>query len=142
MELHKVLRKFFKTHRSLLDKEFYKIGLTKGQPKVLDFLVMNNGCIQRDIAESCNIEPATVTSLLSNMEKNGLIYRSQNNENRRILNVFLTEKGIEAQKQVSKIFGAMDELCFKGFSEKEKGDALKIIERIQNNLDGKENDHA
>jgi DNA-binding MarR family transcriptional regulator len=138
-KLHKVIIKLFKTHRKTALAEFCKIGLTQGQPKVLDFLVLNNGCIQKDIAENCRIEPATVTSLLANMEKNALVYRTQNSENRRILNVFLTDKGITMQKQVTKIFNALDELCFKDFSEQEKTDAINLLIRIQNNLDGKEN---
>lgn len=142
VDLYKVLIKLFKTHSKTAHIEFSKIGLTKGQPKVLNFLVMNNGCIQKDIAESCNIEPATVTSLLSNMEKMDLIYRSQNCENRRILNVFITDKGVEAQKQVSKVFNDLDELCFKDFTEAEKIEAIKLLNKIQKNLDGKENKNA
>jgi len=141
-ELHRVIIRLFKTHRKTAHKEFIKVNLSEGQPKVLNFLVQNNGCIQKDIAEHCNIEAATVTSLLSNMEKNELVYRSQNSDNRRILNVFLTEKGIEAQKQVKKIFNNLDELCFKDFSEKDKIETIKLLTRIQNNLNGKENNNA
>ncbi|MEG0775432.1 MarR family transcriptional regulator [Clostridium sp.] len=140
-EIHKVLIRLSKTHRKLAYKEFSKVGLTEGQPKILDFLVKNNGCIQKDISVSCRIEPATVTSVLSNMEKNELIYRSQNSENRRVLNVFLTDKGVAAQKQVRRIFEDLDELCFKDFSEKEKLEAIEFFNRIQNNLDGKDEDN-
>ena len=38
------------------------------------------------------------------MEKEELIYRERNTKDKRILNVFLTEKGIEAQKKVEKVF--------------------------------------
>jgi DNA-binding MarR family transcriptional regulator len=138
-KLHKVIIRLSKAHRKAAHIEFSKIGLTQGQPKVLDFLVLNNGCIQKDIAENCKIEPATVTSLLANMEKSELVYRTQNSDNRRILNVFLTDKGFAAQKQVTKIFCALDELCFKDFSDKEKNEAINLFTRIQNNLDGKEN---
>lgn len=141
-ELHKVLIRLINSHRRTAHREFNKVGLSKGQPKILDFLVLNNGCIQKDIADSCHIEPATVTSLLANMEKRELIYRSQNSENRRILNVFLTDKGIEAQKQVIRIFNGLDELCFKGFSEDEKTQTIELLTRIQNNLDEGEKDNA
>lgn len=141
-ELHKVLIKLFKTHLKTTNAEFRKVGLTRGQPKVLDFVVINNGCIQKDIAENCSIQAATVTSLLANMEKIGLIYRKKNDENRRILNVFITEKGIEAQKQVKKIFDDSGKICFKHFSEQEKIEAVKLLTKIQKNLDGKEKDNA
>lgn len=140
-ELHKVLLKLINSHRRTAHREFNRVGLSKGQPKILDFLVLNNGCIQKDIADNCHIEPATVTSLLANMEKKELIYRRQNSENRRILNVFITEKGIEAQKQVIKIFSGLDELCFKGFSEDEKIATVELLTKIQKNLDEGEIDN-
>ncbi len=46
-DLRKVLLKLFKTHRRRVKCEFSKIGLSEGQPKILRFLVKNNGCIQK-----------------------------------------------------------------------------------------------
>ena len=135
--LHKVLIKLFRTYKRKARCEFSKIGLSEGQPQILDFLVKNNGCIQRELAESCRIEPATVTCILSTMEKKKLIYRSQNIENRRILNVFVTESGIVAQKKESNMFNNLDELCFYDFSEEEKIATIKLLNNIINNLEGK-----
>ena len=56
-------------------------GLTLGQPKVLDYLHSHDGAMQKDIADACHIEPATLTSLLSGMEKKGLILRKNENGN-------------------------------------------------------------
>ena len=36
-------------------------GLTLGQPKILDYLKDHNGCVQKDIAAGCHIEPASIT---------------------------------------------------------------------------------
>ncbi|QCX34711.1 MarR family transcriptional regulator [Caloramator sp. E03] len=128
--LHISLMKLIKAHRQRATEEFGKIGLTKGQPKILDYLSKNNGCIQRELAENCHIEPATVTSLLSNMEKANLIYRIANSKDRRVYNVFLTEKGMEVQKQVERIFYLIDEECFYGFSEEERKEAIDILNRL------------
>lgn len=138
-QLHKIIIKLSKAHRKAAHVEFCKVGLSEGQPKILNFLIENDGCIQRDIAENCRIKPATVTSILAIMEKKELIYRNQNPNNRRILNVFLTEKGIEAQRQVGKIFSELDEICFRGFSEEEKIEAINLLLRIKDNIVGKDN---
>lgn len=134
ISLHKSLIKLNRTHKKMTHAEFTKIGLTEGQPKILRFLLNHDGCIQREIAENCYIEPATVTSLLANMEKSGLIYRTANPNNRRILNVFITTKGMDSQKKVEEIFNSIDEKCFKGFSEEEKLNAIAILDRLYENL--------
>jgi DNA-binding MarR family transcriptional regulator len=133
-----ILMKLSKTHRLRVKNEFSKVGLSEGQPKILDFLSENDGCIQRELAINCRIEPATVTSLLDNMEKSGLIKRMQNPGDRRVLNVFLTDKGKMAQREVERIFNAVDIECFKGFTEDEKVQTLQVLNRIYSNIARKE----
>jgi DNA-binding MarR family transcriptional regulator len=132
--LHMTLIRLSKTHRRRAHGEFSKLGITEGQPKILDFLSVNDGCIQREIANSCNIEPATVTSILGIMEKAELIYRNQDPKDKRVLKVFLTEKGKMAQTEVEKIFNQIDMECFEGFSEEEKDETIKILNRLYENM--------
>lgn len=136
-DLHKVLIRLFKIYRRRAKCELSKIGLSQGQPQILNFLIKNNGCIQREIAENCKIEASSVTSILLTMEKKELIYRSSNSENRRILNVFITDIGISSQKKISKIFNHLDELCFDNFSEEEKIISIKLLNSMENNLEMK-----
>ena len=132
--LHGSLIRLNKTHKKMAKREFQKVDLTEGKPKLLDYIINNPGCSQRELATCCKIEPATATSILSSMEKEELIYRERNPKDKRILNVFLTEKGIEAQKKVEKIFLELDEMCFDGFSKEERIDAINILNRLYENL--------
>ena len=67
------------------------LGLSTGQPKVLDHLRYHNGASQKDIAHACHIEPASLTSILNRMEKQHMIERKNLNGNRRSFHIFLTE---------------------------------------------------
>ena len=79
--------------RKRLYEELADTKLTTGQPKVLEFLAGREGCQQKEIAQACLIEPATVTSLLLHMEQAGLVVRREENGNRRSLFVYLTDEG-------------------------------------------------
>lgn len=68
-------------------------NLTPGQPKILDYLLLHDGAVQKEIAEACHIESATMTSVLLGMENKGLVVRKNINSNRRSLYVYLTDKG-------------------------------------------------
>jgi DNA-binding MarR family transcriptional regulator len=72
------------------------------------------------------------------MEKAELIYRVQNPEDRRILNVFLTDKGRDKEEQLKKIFEDLDNKCFHGFTEEDLVQAKDIFIRLTDNLLGKE----
>ena len=72
--------------------------LTAGQPKVLDYLGRHNGCIQKAIATGCQIEPATLTGILSRMEEKKLIKRQTKDGNKRSLYVSKMRFWAEFQK--------------------------------------------
>ncbi len=133
-KLHAALIRASKEHRRRASSEFTKYGITDGQPRILNFLAENDGCIQKEVADSCNIEPATVTSILAGMEKSGFIYRSSNSEDRRVLNVYLTSEGKAAQTVVKRVFSDLEDKCFQGFSEEEKDQAINLLNRIYENI--------
>jgi len=109
-------------------------GLTFGQPKVLDYLKDHDGCVQKDIAAACEIEPPTVTSLLQRMEESGLIERKMLNGNRRSLYVFLTDKGRTAQEKVSTVFDQLENLAFEGLTKEEAETFMNLFSKINQNL--------
>jgi len=47
---------------------FSDLGLTDAQPKILYILIRGEGWLQKDLAEFCKISPASMTTLLNNME--------------------------------------------------------------------------
>lgn len=111
-------------------------NLTSGQPKVLEYLLYHDEVVQKQIAAACYIEPATITSLLLGMEKNGLIYRKNRNNNRRSLYVSITDKGIDLAKRIRSEFESIDENALTGFSDKEKETLIDLLTRINNNMKG------
>lgn len=111
-------------------------GLTPGQPKILDYLVFHDGVVQKEIAEACYIEPATITSVLLGMENKGLIIRKNLNSNRRSLYVYLTDKGKLLAEQVEIQFKDIEEKALSGFSDDEKEILTIFLTRINQNMKG------
>ncbi len=132
--LIKIFMQLKRVHRRRCLDGFRKFEISKGQPKILNYLAENDGSIQREIAKNCNIEPATVTSILATMEKSGFIERKLNEEDRRIINVYLTEKGKETQRNCQDVICEIEKECFAGFSDEEKEQAKVLFERMYNNL--------
>lgn len=108
--------------------------LTLGQPKVLDYLKDHDGAIQKDIAIACQIEPATITSVLLGMENKGLIVRKTLNSNRRSLYVYLTDEGRSLANRVELEFNHIESKALWGFSEEEKSVLNALMVRIKNNM--------
>ena len=118
--LHYLLMKAHtRMHRSIM-YEAAKLGLSPGQPKVLEYLFQYGESDQKTIASYCEIEPATVGSILTRMEAAGLIQRGRHEGNRRSLYVTLTPDGIRLAKKVEGIFEDAEKSAFQDFSENQK----------------------
>jgi DNA-binding MarR family transcriptional regulator len=109
-------------------------GLTSGQPKILEYLTHHDGSIQKEIARGCQIEAATLTTLLKSMEDQKLIERRMINQNRRSNFVFLTNLGREKSEQVETIFNQAEDQAFNGISNAEKEQFLNTFQKICTNL--------
>ena len=123
----------------MLQKQLFNnikdLKLTLGQPKVLDYLRQNDGAMQKDIAQGCHIEAASLSTILNGMEKNGLITRNIDKYNRRNINIFMTEKGKEICKRIEQEFITIEKKAFYNFSEKEIQKLTEYMIKIYNNLE-------
>ena len=113
-------------------------GLTLGQPKVLDFLQEKDGAAQKEIAAACNIEPASLTTILNGMEEKGLIQRKSLNGNRRSWHIFLTDRGKEMTEAIGMGFEELEAQAFSGISGEERESFLKTFEKIYQNMEALE----
>lgn len=126
--------------RSILSQA-NKIGLTSGQPKILDFLLKFEEADQKTIASYCEIEPATVGSILMRMEENGLVLRRQKEGNRRSLYVSLTEKGKQSAEKLMDIFNEAENMAVSNMTDEEikvlKETLCKLCDTIKINNESK-----
>lgn len=125
-------------NHSIYQKKMYEaienLKLSIGQPKVFDFLKDHDGCIQKEIAVGCQIEPASVTSILLTMEKRGFIERRSINDNRRAHYVFLTEEGKRIANLVREAMLKVEEQVLENFTTEEKEILIKLLKKANYNL--------
>lgn len=135
--LHLALYKAFHAQKNSLRPGMAKMGLSPGQPKVLRYLAVHENCMQKEIAEALDIEPATVSRLLTNMEQNGLAVRALPAERRRAESVCITEEGRSALARLETLCHSVEEQAMQGFTEEERRQAIGILCRMYRNLTGK-----
>ncbi len=132
------LHYYLMANHSLFHKAIFAsikhIGLTSGQPKILDYLSEHDGAVQKDIAAGCCIEPATLTSILNGMEKEKLVERKKNDNNRRSYHIFLTSKGNALCEIIRQEFAAIEYKALAGFTTEEKQLLNAYLDRIHTNM--------
>lgn len=133
--LASTIRRMSSLHRRSMGTRFEQHGISRGQPKILGFLSENNGCIQKELALHCHVEPATVTKLLENMERDGLIERKTSTEDRRVLRVYITEKGHALHEQAHRIAAEVTQICLAGFTAEQTETVITLMNKLADNLD-------
>ena len=124
---------------SLLQKCFFaeiqELGLTPGQPKVLDFLQTHDGAMQKDIARGCCIEPASLSTLLNGMERKGLICRRADSRNRRNTYIHLTENGRALCGRIRDAFRRIETQALRRLSADEAAALTDYLIKIKEELE-------
>ena len=144
MENKKVMRSFFnlmKAHRTFIAQSVEKEGgVFYGQLPILEMVLTQPDCTQKEIADRFEISPASVTKTLKVFEKKGLVERIQSEKDCRCLKLKITPKGIKALEIQKKLFQKTDEIIFEGIEETEKQFLYDIFEKMLANLERKDNE--
>lgn len=122
--------------KKLLQPRFIELGLTlgQGQPRILASLLQQENVTQRELADACHLEAATLSRVLDHMEKADLVSRQHAPDCRRSWRITLTEKGRSTAREVQRSFDEADDKIWSGFSTDEMEQLLNGLERIYQNL--------
>ena len=113
-----------------------EVGLSPGQPKILTYLAVRGNSRQKELAEFCDIDPATISKLLDPMIEAGLVVRTGVDGDRRAANIGLTPKGLELRRRISEKFEAVNAVSLRGFTPQERAAFRAYLRRMYENLTG------
>ncbi len=122
-----------------LIKQFYEVksdalkvlDLKLSHLKILHLLSDHNGINQQEIALISASKRSTISEIISEMESEDLVVRIVNNTDRRVMNIFLTEKGKSASDLVQSEFRSYCMQCMEGFSDAEVLLFQQLLNRFQ-----------
>lgn len=133
-ELHKLLLISYNYSAKAIVKQTSQIGLMPGQPKILEFLLENDGCTQKEIGLGCALDKSTVTYLLHKMKEVDLIQKAPHKSDKRSSIILLTKKGREIALEVKKICCSVDQSAWKDIDEEDKIIFIQTLQKIIHNL--------
>ena len=109
-------------------------NITPEQWGVLNRLWENEGMHQSALAQRTAKDRHNITRILNLLEKNGFIFRTPDGEDKRRLNVHLTQEGKALKQKLIPIVIGFLQKCFEGLTQEEVQDLGRIHEQILKNL--------
>lgn len=132
-KLHLLLLEAFLRSNRQLSQQLPQVNLLPGQPKILEFLLGNDGCTQRTISEGCFLDKSTITTVLKRMEKDKLIYKKPHPTDQRSSLIYLTENGSEKALWIHQVLSDIDKDELTDIPETECKQFLTTLKKIIEN---------
>ena len=110
------------------------LDLSKEQMIVLKKLHENDGLIQNELAYLTLRDKSSLARLLAKMERKNYISREQDDYDKRVNRVFLTETGRITFKRSRPIIVGLKEIMEKNITEEEIFQLINTLQRIQHNI--------
>lgn len=102
-----------------VERELEPTGLTNAQWVPLLKLYMRKASTVAELARECDLDAGSMTRLLDRLEAKDLCRRIRSSEDRRVVNLELTEAGRVAAKEIPAILSRVQNAHLAGFSVEE-----------------------
>jgi len=114
--------------------EFYKVKVTLPQLAILELLYKSGELTMSDMARSMNVTTAAMTGIIDRLVREGYVDRTHVPNDRRVIEVKLTQKGGKIIKYVIDHKRNMTTRVFSALSNAERENYLSILTRIREGL--------
>jgi DNA-binding MarR family transcriptional regulator len=116
-----------------LTKMYNRIAEKYETSQTIGYVLINvdkEGTPATQIAKALGMEPTSLSRLLKSMEQKGLIYKEDDENDKRVVRIFLTDYGVIQRKIAKNTVIKFNEKILKKVSEKELKIFYKVINAI------------
>ena len=130
-----IVREVYRSFARCLQARIAREGVTIGMWFVLRMLWDKDGTTQRELGERVGINGPTVVVALNSMERAGLVKRVQNRDDRRKINVFLTERGRKMKGKLWPMAADVLAIGLSGLTQAQMKSLKKMLTQVRVNLE-------
>ncbi len=119
---------------SISNIEFKEVDLTRGQYLYLVRICENPGIIQEKLAEMIKVDRTRTAPAIKKLEKNGMIKKEQDQENRKIRHLYPTSKGKTVYPLIIRENEHSNQVALQGITEEEAQQLKTLLEKVSANV--------
>ncbi|HEY0198912.1 MAG TPA: MarR family transcriptional regulator [Rhodanobacter sp.] len=126
----------YRSFARIVDSQLRELGFAMSQLPVLVSLKKNRALPQAELARLARVEQSSMAQLLNRMERDGLVQRIPDPDDRRSRLISLTDTASRRMPKGKAIMDATREEALTGFSNADIKQLRALLLRINANLDG------
>ncbi len=106
-------------------------GMTPRQFSLLAFLWQEDGLSQADLSAKSQIDRSTLGGLIDRLEKDGLVARLPDPDDRRAYRICLTARGKSLEKELCEIARSVQEKFIAVITHEERDTLLQLLKKLR-----------
>ena len=130
------LARVCRVYRDFASELLAPTGLHLGQNRLLQQLWELDGLSQSELAQGLGAQLSTITRMVVRMEKTGFVERRPSPTDARASQVFLTDRGREAEVPVNEFWAELEEHATVGLSLEERRELQRLLWKVYQNVVG------
>lgn len=126
-----------KARKQIISPFLAALGLTpgQGQARILYKLSEQDRITQKELADKCGLEAATMSRNIDRLAEMGFLIRENNPGCRRSFLICLTEEGSREVEQIKTAFQRFEELACEGIEKDDLAVFQRVIQKVCENLE-------
>lgn len=122
--------------RQFLQQKFKEnsIDLTYEMHQIMACLWRKDGINQQELADLTVKDKASMTYLIDNLTKRGLVKRTEDSSDRRSKLIYLTAKGKQLGKKVEPLVAELFAIASQDFDINEIRESINTVEKMRDNI--------
>jgi len=132
-----LLSRAARSMKRALDAKLSQYAITSTQYVVLEKLWETDGLSLTELGKSLDFDGTTITGISDRMERDGLVVRKRQTDDRRVINIFLTDKGKKLKGKLANCASDVNSAALGSLSETERAQIGTVLEKIWETMTNK-----
>lgn len=129
------IRRIRRAFRAQFEARAAALGITTPQYHVMARLWQGDGILTSVLAKDICVAGSTMTGVLDRLVAKGFIRRGTAANDRRVVEIWLTEEGRAMQEPLMQIINEINQTALEGFSKQQKQLFLQTLDQVGDNLE-------
>ena len=125
----KYISQIYRKGNSFISKEISKFGIGSGQIMFLIELYKNDGISQEELSEILNIDKATTCRAIKKLEKEELLIKVKDENDKRAYQLYLTEKSKSIEDNIKNALNEWEKHISKELSQEEVNILINMLKK-------------
>jgi len=129
----------YRNAQSIINSKLMDLNIRSGQHDFLYVISKNEGISQKELSEFLYVGKSTTAKAVKNLMENDYVKRIQDENDKRIYRLYLTEKGKKVIPKIDATFLELVAIFSKNLSKKEEEETVIVLKRILHTISEEKN---